>query len=131
MPPDLVPAEAVAARPVVLGVGVDLEVDRTGLDPRLGHLFSSPREVAWVANLAESVQVDARLRLWVIKEALFKANPANEGTIVAHYSTVEPGARCGEGSGPCPPDTTLRYAALRIAGGHLAVAICLGRAPCR
>jgi 4'-phosphopantetheinyl transferase EntD len=114
----------------VLGVGVDLEADRTGLDPRAGRLFLSPRERAWVASLEESVQADARLRLWVIKEALFKANPANHGTTVAHYSIAEPGARCSEGSGPCPAQSTLRYAALRVADGHLAVAVCLGRLPC-
>jgi hypothetical protein len=116
--------------PAVLGVGVDFEADRTGLDRRAGRLFLSRRERAWVASLAEAVQADARLRLWVIKEALFKANPANHGTIVAHYSIAEPGARCSEGSGPCPAQSMLRYAALRVADGHLAVAVCLGRLPC-
>jgi 4'-phosphopantetheinyl transferase EntD len=114
----------------VRGVGVDLEADRSGLDQRAGHLFLSPRELAWVASLDDKVQEDARLRLWVIKEALFKANPANHDTIVAQYSITEPGARSGDGSGPCPPQSTLRYAALRIADGHLAVAVCLGRLPC-
>lgn len=114
----------------VLGVGVDVQTNRSGLNQRAGHLFLSARELAWVASLAEAVQADARLRLWVIKEALFKANPANHDTVLAHYSIAQPSAPYGNGSGPCPPKTSLRYASLRVVFGHLAVAACLGRLPC-
>src|SRR5262249_595890 len=117
-------------RRVVLGVGVDVETDRSGLNQRAGRMFLSARELAWVASLAEAVQADARLRLWVVKEALFKANPANHDTVLAHYSIAEPGAPYGNGSGPCPPKTSLRYASLPVVFGHLAVAICLGRLAC-
>src|SRR5262249_45079558 len=114
----------------VLGVGVDVETDRSGLNQRAGQLFLSARELAWVASLAEAAQADARLRLWAIKEALFKANPATHDRVLAHSSSAQPGARYGNGSGPCPPMTSLRYASLPVVFGHLAVAVCLGRLPC-
>jgi hypothetical protein len=57
------------------------------------------------------------LRLWTTKEALFKANAANEGTLLTHYVLDEPGAATGTARWTAEAGSAFRYASLPLAGG--------------
>jgi hypothetical protein len=65
------------------------------------------------------------LRLWTVKECVFKADPRNERRLLADYEIAEPFAWLGWGMGP-PRNggaaPSFRYASLPLASGYLSVA---------
>jgi hypothetical protein len=61
-------------------VGVDIENRHRSVHPLLGEKISKETE----RGLGLSV-----LELWVIKEAAFKANPHNHGTVISRYCVIE------------------------------------------
>ena len=96
------------------GVGVDYEGPHA-TDPRIAPLFLVERERAAAAG------PDDLLRLWTVKEALFKATPDNLGATFLDYEVAEPAALIGEAE-----DRTgrrLRYVSGGLNGGWLSVAV--------
>ena len=95
------------------GMGVDFEASRP-TDRRTARFF-----------LHEDERLDDELlRLWTVKEALFKATPGNEGGSLLDYRLDEPASTAGtarNGSGH-----RFRYACGSLGGGPLSVAICIG-----
>jgi len=78
------------------GLGVDLELDRP-VRPAMARLICSERERAWLDTIPEAQRGPELLRLWTIKEALYKADPAQGDSIVAQYEVASPGAEVTEG----------------------------------
>lgn len=97
----------------VAGVGIDLERDRPVSDAHT-RFFLTPSERA-------AARVEDRLRLWTVKEALFKADPDNAGTVVGDYEVLEP--RALEGEARSRAGRRLRYRCLRVGGGWLTLAL--------
>ena len=98
------------------GLGVDFELWRAP-DARTARFFlhadERPREASGL------------LRLWTVKEALFKATPANAGAQLLDYRLDDPGAAAGtarDGRG-----NAFRYASGMLPAGPLSVAVCVGR----
>lgn len=110
-------AFAVTTEGPAAGVGVDYEPRRSWVDPRTARFFLGP------AERAAATTADALLRLWTVKEALFKATPGNAGAVLGDYALDRPGAPGGTARGP--GGALLRYATTPAAGGVLAVAVCL------
>lgn len=113
------PAASVAAAVLgrsPCGAGVDLEVPRP-VDPRTRRFFLAESEVP-AATCA-----DEHLRLWTVKEALFKANLRNHRTNLRDYALLD--ARRPAGIARAPDGTRLGYLSTRIAGAHLTVAAAL------
>lgn len=108
----------------VWGLGVDYEPHRSSVDPRLAGLFLDTREQAWAGRFRRRGRRHEILRLWTVKEALFKATPGNGGVTVAAYAVEDPAASHGAARGPCPPGSELRYASIDLPAGFLAVALC-------
>lgn len=106
-----------AAGGAVAGTGIDFEAARSVVDPRTARFFLSPDERDAAAS------GDHLLRLWTVKEALFKATPENAGVVLADYRLADPSARSGSAAGPGGED--LRYATVATVGGVLTVAVCL------
>ena len=107
-------AVAVRADGGQAGVGVDYEGPHIA-DPRIARLFLVERE----RNAAAGP--DDLLRLWTVKEALFKATPDNLGATFLDYEVAEPAALVGEAedrTGRC-----LRYISGGFGGGWLTVAV--------
>jgi 4'-phosphopantetheinyl transferase superfamily protein len=98
------------------GIGIDFEPWGTRVDPRAAHLFLGPVERVGLRG------PDGLLRLWTIKEALYKATPGNQGCLLLDFEVHDTAASCGEATGP--RGETLRYAALRLDRGSLAIAVC-------
>ncbi len=98
------------------GIGIDFEPWATEFEPRSVRLFLGPSEQAG------DLPPDGLLQLWTIKEALYKATPANQGCLLLDFELHDTAALCGDATGP--RGEALRYAALRLERGSLAVAVC-------
>jgi hypothetical protein len=95
------------------GVGVDHEGWRR-VDPRVTRFFLQDHERG----------TDDLLRLWTVKEALYKAAPDNARTTFLDYATADPGAMAGpavDRSG-----RHFRYASIPVRSGWVTVAVCDG-----
>ena len=71
------------------GVGIDLELNRK-IDAKHTRYYLSKYE----SDLVNSN--DDLLRLWTVKEALFKADPNNDGVILKYYNVKNPQTLKGE-----------------------------------
>ncbi len=113
---------AFCGAPACLGIGIDLEWDRPV--PAEAARFYLTDEMAWVASLPESEREPAMLRLWTIKEAVFKADPRNAETVLSDYAISSPDTAAGI----CvSADLDIRYICSRIRGGYLSLAIAMRR----
>ncbi len=70
----------VSERSPVRGLGIDVEQART-VSARLGRFFLRDEE----ASSLGSVPNEEVLRLWTVKEAIFKADPQNKDRVLRHY----------------------------------------------
>jgi hypothetical protein len=77
---------------VVQGIGIDVELRTRSISDTMVERFSLPNE----RKLGLS-----GLELWTVKEALFKANPANQGSVVTDYQVLtRDSSGIGQGQGP-------------------------------
>lgn len=121
-------AQGISVAAAVIGsrasIGVDVEENRTA-DPRTGRFFLREHELAWLD--ATPARNDEHIRLWTVKEALFKADPGNVGTVLRSYALADPGARTGYAQRePC---MRFCYGSTRLGERHLSVAACLTGSP--
>lgn len=101
------------------GIGIDYEPWRETADLRTSRFFLRPSEQAYVT--------DSRclLRLWTVKEALFKATPDNGDATLLEYEIADPGTSSGWARGPRAEQ--IRYVCLDLDSGPLVVAVCVAR----
>jgi acyl carrier protein/4'-phosphopantetheinyl transferase EntD len=86
-PSGVVAAGAVSS--TTAGVGVDLEPDRA-VDARTTRFFLTEPERSWLAAVPSQAYPAEHLRLWTVKEAVFKSDPANRTTVLCDYTSVHP-----------------------------------------
>lgn len=98
------------------GVGIDLE-PVAPVNPRAARLFLTGAEQAWWRTAAEP---DALLRLWTVKEAVFKADLGNDGRILADYELSRPAGWTGHASRGA---TRFRYRSARLSGFMVSLAV--------
>ena len=118
-------AVAVAATDgATLGVGVDLEMDRA---PRLetARFFLTEGEQAWLHAQPEVEKRAHIVRLWTVKESLFKADMQNMDAALHEYRMDDPAAITGRASRGASAAFT--YATRRFEGGTLTVAALVHR----
>jgi acyl carrier protein len=112
----------------VTGIGVDVELGGPA-DPRTGRFFLTGPELRWLATVPLTSRGLETLRLWTVKEALFKADAANPRTTLRDYAMVSP-SRCRGGAARGrtairAPGARFRYASLPVRRGFLTVAVAL------
>lgn len=103
------------------GIGIDYEVGRY---PRneAARFFLTSDEMDSLNNLDESSKKSHLLRLWTVKEALFKSNPENGNTWYTEYILKNPLAAAGEAF--CPvSDKHFRYASIKTEKSYISLAI--------
>ncbi len=105
----------------VAGAGVDLEPCGRRVVPAAARFFLSPPEAAAVGG-----DTRALLRLWTVKEALFKATPDNAEAVFVDYSLVDASTWLGRARRSGGEE--FRYASILTANGMLTVAVCVGKA---
>ncbi|MBA9006784.1 4'-phosphopantetheinyl transferase superfamily protein [Thermomonospora cellulosilytica] len=108
--------------PSLTGIGVDLEPPRLP-DPRTARFFLDDRERAWLAGQPPPRRAAEHVRLWTLKEALFKADPANADATLRDYRVRDAAARHGTAGRPHRPGLTFGYVSGRLRGGHLSIAL--------
>jgi acyl carrier protein len=112
--------------PWAAGLGIDYETDRP-VDPRTARFFLSEAELAWLAQVPYADRAAQQLRLWTVKEAVFKADLANRDALLSDYSV------CDYSPQPADEGTAgwasrrgagqlFGYTSTRFKGGHLSVA---------
>lgn len=69
-----------------LGCGIDFETQNSISDSALG-LFLTDREISWCAKRRFKFDL---IELWTIKEAVFKADPDNQNSVLSDYEIVAP-----------------------------------------
>lgn len=104
------------------GLGVDLELNRPG-NPAIARLFLSEREMTWWTRLSGTDKNAELLRLWTVKEAVFKACAPNAQVVLADIALAEPAARTGRASLSGAPLQDFRYCSVQVAEGWLSVAV--------
>jgi 4'-phosphopantetheinyl transferase EntD len=122
-------AVAVAAeddRPELLGVGVDLERDRMPR-PTAARFFLSASERTFVCAQPEGERPSHLLRLWTVKEALFKADPDNADAALYEYELEDPSRLEGRAKKRLGK-SHFSYVTSGGAHGTLSVAVCLREA---
>ncbi|MFE4824687.1 4'-phosphopantetheinyl transferase family protein [Streptomyces sp. NPDC056704] len=110
----------------VRGVGVDIEL-REPPPLETARLFLTARERGRLLALPIAARPGALLRQWTVKEALYKANPANAGTHLRAYALDNPAARKGTAFLTGAPQLEFRYLTLELPHGYLSVALTLSR----
>ena len=109
--------------PVAQGVGIDLEASRAP-SPASARFFLAPAEQHWLRTLRAAKWPTELLRLWTVKEALFKADPQNHETWLSDYCLTLPALRSGRASMTLRARRLwMRYASIRFERGWLSVAV--------
>jgi acyl carrier protein len=121
----------------VTGLGVDIELGRRP-KPASARFFLSGPEQRWLAAVPAENQPDALLRLWTVKEAVFKADRANAVATLGDYEVAAPAGYRGHArrtrppggvppapGDPSPQETQFRYRTVALPRGFLSVAIAL------
>jgi phosphopantetheinyl transferase (holo-ACP synthase) len=73
------------------GVGIDFELNRSERNyTRAAKFFLSQAELSWLGTLQPPAQERESLRLWNVKEAIFKADLGNAGKLLPDYSLENP-----------------------------------------
>ena len=104
------------------GIGIDFETDKY-LDAASTRLFLSQRE-----RMRLGANTSQALRIWSIKEAIFKSDPNNHHHRVWNYELLNPTSHYGRAfRNGC--NKTFHYFSLNLLEGVLAVSICTGRNP--
>ncbi len=106
----------------IMGIGIDFETMKQ-LRPEGDRLFLSSPEQAWIGALRFRHQARERLRLWTAKEALFKANPGNDGTSLMDYRLTNPSTHTGTAIVHDNPAVLLSYSSLYFEEGILTAAV--------
>ena len=113
----------------IAGIGVDLELDRFP-HPRSARFFLSPAEQEWVHGLPEATQTTQLLRLWTVKEALFKSDPENLNTMLYDYCLDAPEAQSGSARRLGNETVRIRYLSVATERGFLTVAVYPAKTSC-
>jgi 4'-phosphopantetheinyl transferase EntD len=105
------------------GIGVDLERYRA-VHPGVARFFLNDKERCWWSELDESERSRELLRLWTVKEALFKSHPHNRDTMLADYAVENPAQHTGRARLGGASAGTLRYTSLIFPDAMLSAAVC-------
>ena len=106
----------------VVGTGIDLEFNRP-IRPEAAKFYLNPHEESWVMDMPETARAMHLLRLWTVKEALFKSDPQNQVTGLLDYSIEDPASDGGEAHGTGKSPLHLRYTSFNLGQGFLSIAI--------
>lgn len=110
---------------VLIGVGVDVQTGRAP-EPETARLFLAEHEREALESTPALRQRGELLRMWTVKEALYKADPDNAATLdLRRYHLDDPRARCGEAR--TATAARFHYRTLALCQGFLTVALTLSQ----
>ncbi len=110
-------AIAVGSLSKVRGIGVDLEMNRP-IPSRAFKYYLQPKETLAVYSERDS------LRLWTVKEALFKSDPENLDRLLFHYETRDATQSRGQAQSLLARESCLwQYASTDLDFGYITLAL--------
>jgi len=101
------------------GIGVDLEL-KSVPKPETARRFLNPSEMVWLRRMEEPEHPRLLHRLWTVKEALFKADPENQGKTLKDYALADPGFVAGRAR---RGERLFHYASFEVPQGFVSVAV--------
>jgi 4'-phosphopantetheinyl transferase EntD len=104
------------------GIGVDLELNRS-VRSEVARFFLSEPEREWLMCLEEASRPKHLLRLWTIKEALFKSDPQNSERWFTDYRIEAPAELSGRALVSGDKAIEFRYSCFELEKGFLSVAV--------
>ena len=104
------------------GIGVDLEVNRP-VRSETARFFLGEPELAWAMGFDDELRMKVFVRLWTIKEALFKSDPRNLERWFTDYRIEAPAAVTGRAFVLGDEAQGFRYFCFEIEEGYLSVAV--------
>lgn len=114
---------AASGSDLVTGVGIDLELARP-MAERIGKFFLTDEEFASVRPVSGATPDQTLLRLWTVKEAVFKSDPDNAGHVLRHYRVEDATALQGYAT-ENTSGKRFWYCSQPFEGGWLSVAACM------
>ena len=109
-------------RTSVLGIGMDVETNR-GVHPDAARFFLTDSEREWLKEQPGITSSNTLLRLWTVKEAIFKADPDNGEKIIGEYILDEPSAWAGSAYRRDCRFLQFHYTSIQMHDGFLSIAI--------
>lgn len=106
----------------IVGIGIDFEANKH-MRPEGDRFFLSSDESDWIRSCRSQDQSAERLRLWTIKEALFKAYHDNSRTLLTDYRIIDPSEHSGIGRVKDSMETMFSYSSLYCVEGIVSVAV--------
>jgi len=106
----------------VKGLGIDFEVTRN-VRPEMDRFFLTPAECDWMHSCTPFRDANEQLRLWTVKEAVFKANPNNYGTLLTDYCLADPPSHSGSAFFRDDHTVAFLYASVFLDEGIVSAAI--------
>ena len=103
------------------GIGIDLEVDAR-IQSAAARFFLSDDEHQWLQSQPSERWPHHLLRLWCVKEAVFKANPGNAGKLLADHELQCPADATG--TARSADGQTMEYASWCESRDCVALAVC-------
>ncbi|HEV3026788.1 MAG TPA: 4'-phosphopantetheinyl transferase superfamily protein, partial [Planctomycetota bacterium] len=104
---------------MLAGLGVDLEL-KSQPKPETARRFLNPSEMVWLRRMDEAEHPRSLHRLWTVKEAIFKADPENQGRTLKDYALADPGFVAGRAR---RGTRLFHYASFEVPEGFLSVAV--------
>ena len=90
--------------------------------PGSERFFLNAQEQVWIHTAPPISRPRELLRLWTVKEALFKANPHNRDSLLGHYGLIDPEALAGQARWRGDESIRYRYGTLALDDGFLTIA---------
>lgn len=100
------------------GIGIDFESWRQ-IEPAMLHCFLTETEQEQLTVASNFT----RLRLWTVKQALFKASAANQGLLLTDFEMDEIAEMTGRARNCSRANSELRYTSFMLRQGLLSIAI--------
>jgi 4'-phosphopantetheinyl transferase EntD len=117
-------AALLAATPnaTLLGIGIDIETTRS-IQPEAARFFLNDRERGWLARERDYGSQATLLRLWTVKEAIFKADPADAERLLGDYTIEDPSQWRGIAYGRDRASLRFQYSSVQLDVGFVSIAI--------
>jgi len=107
---------------VLLGVGLDIETNRV-VQPAAARFFLTDGEQEWLKELGGHGSSQHLLRLWTVKEAIFKADPENDEKILGDYVLENPSQWDGNAYPKDRKFLRFYYSSIQLDEGFLSIAL--------
>jgi len=107
---------------VLLGVGLDIETNRV-VQPAAARFFLTDGEQEWLKELGGHGSSQHLLRLWTVKEAIFKADPENGQKILGDYVLENPSQWDGNAYPKDRMFLRFHYSSIQLDEGFLSIAL--------